>query len=73
MIPKDNIKKAINFLGWVKGNVHDVAKETGLSVSQILNSNDIEALLENLKKLKEEIRQHNRKIRQIERKIRDLE
>jgi hypothetical protein len=47
----DNVEKAMHMLGWQGGTVHQVVDETGLSIDQIHNADDIESLVrEALKK-----------------------
>ena len=42
---KANIQIACEFLGWQGGTIHQVAKETSLTVQEILETKDIIALL----------------------------
>lgn len=47
---KDNLSNteiACLLLGWQGGTIHQVSKETGLSIEDILNSNDIENDIKN--------------------------
>ena len=48
----DNVKKAMNLLGWQGGTVHQVADETGLTIEQIHTADDIEALVRDALKKK---------------------
>lgn len=41
-----NTEIACLLLGWQGGTIHQVSEETGLSVEQILQTENIEALLE---------------------------
>jgi len=43
---KENVKKAMDYLGWQGGTVHQVSAITGLSVEQIINADNIELLLD---------------------------
>ena len=36
-----NLEKAIQYLGWQGGTIHQVIEETGLSMNDILSSNNI--------------------------------
>lgn len=48
----DNVKKAMHLLGWQGGTVHQVVEETGLSVEQIHEADDIESLVKDALKKK---------------------
>jgi len=41
----NNSRKAFKAIGWQGGNIHQVARETGLTVEQILSADDVESLI----------------------------
>jgi hypothetical protein len=46
-----NLEKACYLLGWQGGTIHQVAKETGLTINQIMESKDIETLMKEKMKI----------------------
>ncbi len=49
--PTNNTLIAMRILGWQGGTIHQVARETGLTIEQIFEADDIRALMkEALKK-----------------------
>ena len=73
--PKENIQKAIKYLYWNVESVtaREIAKETGLTIAQIINSPDILKLLKENDILKGERRKLFKKLREIDKKIKELE
>lgn len=45
--PLTNLEIACSLLGWQGGTIHQVAKETGLCVNELLDSVDVETLIRN--------------------------
>jgi len=73
--PKENIEEALKYLNWssdYETSVQEISDETGLSVVQILNSNDILNLLKENDKLKDKKRGFIKEIRKIDRQIKGL-
>ena len=73
--PKENIQKAVKYLHWNVESVtaREIAEETGLTITQILNSTDIIKLLKENDRLKSERRKIFKKIREIDKQIVELE
>lgn len=73
--PKENLKLAVWYLHWNVEtiSVQEIAAETGLAITQIINSPDIIKLLKENDKLKSERRKLFKQMRLIDKKIRELE
>lgn len=73
--PKENLELAIKYLHWNIENVsvQEIAKETGLTITQIINSPDILRLLKENDRLKGERRKLFKQMREIDKKIARLE